>query len=69
MELKKILRLMEEKYPTDYRKHMNPVLFIYDDGSGRILKEAQERAYGNGNSNTLFEFNTLDELIQYLQGK
>lgn len=69
MELKEILRLMAEKYPTNYRKGLNPVLFIYDDESGRILKDAQESAYTGYNNNSLFEFTSIDGLIKHLQEK
>lgn len=63
--MKKILKLLSQKYPTNYTKGMNPVIVIYDDESGRIIKDAQEGLYEG--SNLLFSFSTIKELVKHLQ--
>lgn len=63
--LKIILKLMEKKYPTNYSKGMNPVLVIYDDESGRIVKDALCSMYKSGN--TLFAFSSIEELMEHLK--
>lgn len=69
MDIKKILKLMEKKYPTNYKKGINPALFIYNDESGRILKDAMNPAYGGelAQENLLFDFHNVDELVAHLQ--
>lgn len=58
MELKKILELLEKKYPG------NRALFIYSDESGRIVDDALTHPYEKGNS--VFEFSEVDELVSHL---
>jgi len=63
MELKKILKLMAEKYPdvgTNYT-----ALLIYNDGTGRLTTHTLQ-PYDNP---FLFSFMEIDELIQHLQEK
>lgn len=66
MDIKKILDLLSKKHPTDYKRGINPAIFIYDDGSGKIVRDALVHPYEN--RNFLFEFSTVDELVDYLNG-
>lgn len=65
MSLQEILKLLEKKYPINMKINMNPVLCIYDDGSGRITRNALDSMYDTGN--VLFIFGDLEELIMHLQ--
>lgn len=62
--LKRILKLMEQKYPTNFETGMNPALVIYDDESGRIVKDTQFEIYSS--DNCLYSFSNIDELYQHL---
>lgn len=53
--MKKILELMKKNYPG------NTVLFIYDDESGRLLKDGSKDSY-DYDGNVYFDFSSLDDL-------
>jgi len=59
MELQKIVKLMEKKYPYPFG------LILFDDGSGRIT-EHMERPYDAYNI-PVFEFSKIEDLILHLQ--
>ena len=65
--IQRILKLMSEKYPTNYKEGMNPVLVIYDDESGRIVKNGSEDMYDNNNS--FFDFSDVEHLVKHLEEK
>ena len=65
--IQRILKLLGEKYPTDYTKGMNPILVIYDDESGGILRDAQKSIYGS--NNRFFEFSDIEHLVKHLEEK
>ena len=65
--IQRILKLLSEKYPANYEYGMNPILVIYDDESGRILRNAQRSIYDSNNN--LFEFSNIEELIKHLEEK
>lgn len=58
-----ILKLIENKYPAN--EHQSPVLFIYDDESGAILKDSQVNPYEHGNR--LFNFGSVEQLVEHLK--
>lgn len=65
MTLQEILKLMEKKHPSECSKGINPVLFLYDDGSGRILKNSIESPFAH--SNILYNFEDVESLIAHLE--
>lgn len=65
--LQQVLKLMEKKYPMNIKEETNPVLVIYDDESGKIIRNATYGMYDKGNS--LFEFSSISELLEHLEKK
>ena len=65
--IQRILKLLGKKYPYNESEEINAALFIYDDGSGRIVKDVQEYVYERGN--TLFSFLDIEELVKHLEEK
>ena len=62
-DLKKILKLMEQKYPqSDFGL---VAVLIYDDEAGRIINHATE-PYDHA---ALLEFGSIKELVKHLQEK
>ena len=57
--LEQTLALMEKKYPE------GAILRIYDDGSGRIIKQGTFDAFNE--KNVYFKFQEIDELIEHLE--
>lgn len=57
-----LLELMKNKYGADYYQ---AAILIYDDGSGRIVKDAIKDNYDK--SNEAFSFHSVDELIEHLE--
>ena len=65
MEIQELLKLIHKKYPDSWTDMgMWPVLWIFDDGSGKIIKDATIDVYAEGN--VLFDFQNLQELIDHL---
>lgn len=54
---------MAKKYPWDGTQ--NPVLFIFDDGSGGIVNGGGIRPCDY--PNILFDFSTVEDLIKHLE--
>ena len=66
MDIKELLTMLHKKYPDSWADlGMWPVLWIFDDGSGTIIKDATVDVCADGN--TLFEFKNVQELIDHLQ--
>lgn len=64
MSLQEILTLFGKKYPESEDGWSFPALLIYDDGTGRIIKNP-DRPYGNS-EDLLFSFGSVEELIGHL---
>lgn len=67
MNMQYLLKLLEQKYPAKHSEGMNPAILIYNDESGRIVKNALNSAYEPDRSNSLYEFYSLEELYKHLQ--
>lgn len=65
MTMKDILELLSKKYPET--EDNCPALLIYDDESGRIVRDAVSDCYSS--SNCLYAFDNIDELVAHLQGE
>lgn len=66
MEIKKALNLLNKKHPGMIDGELGyPAIVIYDDESGRVVKNAAKLIYED--NNILFEFSSLEELEKYLR--